>query len=153
MDFKEKLKHLREQNNLTLQEIAEYIGVSKPTVQRWESGEIKNLKRDKIKLLSEVLNTTPAYLMGWSDDDTNLNTIDNTNLCSDLEMEIVKKYRSLDLRGQKAVLDTLNRECEFAGSASTINGTPTLIEDALHTIDNLVGVTATINQHQPTRKK
>ena len=67
MEFKDKLKMLRERNNQTLQDIATLVGVSKPTVQRWESGEIKNLGRDKIKALADALKTTPAYLMGWED--------------------------------------------------------------------------------------
>lgn len=72
MNFQEKIKDLREKNGLTLQEIADKVGVSKPTVLRWENGEIKNLKKDKIKSLATALNTTPAYLMGWEQENDEL---------------------------------------------------------------------------------
>ena len=36
-------------------------------MQRYESGEIKNIKHDTIVRLAEILNCTPQYLMGWVD--------------------------------------------------------------------------------------
>ena len=67
MEFKDKIKKLRSELNLTLEEVAKKVKVSPPTIQRYESGEIKNVRRDKIKLLADALQTTPAYLMDWDD--------------------------------------------------------------------------------------
>lgn len=41
------------------------MGVSEATVQRWESGNIKNIRQERISKLAEVLHVTPASLMGW----------------------------------------------------------------------------------------
>lgn len=71
MGLSDKIKARREELGLTLQEIGDYIGVSKPTVQRYESGEIKNLKLETIEKLSEILKVSPAYLMGWKEEKTN----------------------------------------------------------------------------------
>ncbi len=65
-DFSEKLRNLRAKHNLTLEQVAQHVGVGKSTVRKWETGMIENLRRDKIAKLAEVLHTTPAYLMGWS---------------------------------------------------------------------------------------
>lgn len=43
----------RKQLNLTLKEIAEYVGVSEATVSRWESGNIANMRRDRISALAQ----------------------------------------------------------------------------------------------------
>lgn len=51
----------------TLDEIGRAVGVSKSTVQRWESGNIRNMRRDKLVSLAQALATTPDYLMGWVD--------------------------------------------------------------------------------------
>lgn len=67
MEFKDKIKALRLALGATMDDIARAVGVSKPTVQRWESGEIENIRRDKIWRLAQALHTTPAYLMGWDD--------------------------------------------------------------------------------------
>lgn len=68
----------------TLDEIGRAVGVSKSTVQRWESGNIRNMRRDKLVSLAQALATTPDYLMGWVD------TPESTELNSD-GMEYVRK--------------------------------------------------------------
>lgn len=65
MDFKDIIKSRRSALGLTLDDIARHVGVSGATVSRWESGDIENIRRDKIAKLAEVLHVTPAYLMGW----------------------------------------------------------------------------------------
>mgnify|MGYP000878506575 CR=1 FL=1 len=67
MKINEKIKSRRQELGLTLEEVGNYVGVSKATVQRYESGEIKNLKLMTIEKLSQILKVTPAYLMGWED--------------------------------------------------------------------------------------
>ena len=51
--------------HLTLEKLGQYIGVSKQTVQRYESGLISNIPGEKMVAMAEALNTTPAALMGW----------------------------------------------------------------------------------------
>ena len=80
MDLNDKIKYLREKENMTLDELAQKVGVSASTILRYETGNIKNLRRDKIKRLADALNTTPAYLMGWEEeqkDDIDLSKISN----------------------------------------------------------------------------
>jgi len=67
MEMSEKIKFLRMKNKLTLEEVGNKVGVGKSTVRKWESGQIANMRRDKIAKLAEALNTTPAYLMGWEE--------------------------------------------------------------------------------------
>jgi repressor LexA len=65
--LQERIKSLREAKNLTLLNVAEYLGVKEATTQRYESGEIKNIKHETIVKLAELFNVSPAYLMGWED--------------------------------------------------------------------------------------
>lgn len=67
MDIGERIKMLRTQQGLTLEEVGTRVGVGKSTVRKWESGQIANMRRDKIALLAKALNVTPAYLMGWDE--------------------------------------------------------------------------------------
>lgn len=62
----EKIKALRLKNGLTLDEIAQKIGVNNATVSRWETGEIKAIGSDKIGALADILGTTTEYLLGRS---------------------------------------------------------------------------------------
>lgn len=61
------LKQRRKELGLTLLQIADAVGVTEATVQRWESGNIKTVRHEKIAKLSEVLKVSPAALMGWEE--------------------------------------------------------------------------------------
>ena len=56
---------------LTQNEISTHVGVSEGTISRWESGEIKNMKRNNIYKLSQILKISPLLLLNdsLSDDD------------------------------------------------------------------------------------
>lgn len=68
MEFKDRVYNSRKQINKTLEEVAKEVGVSAATISRYESGEIENIRRDKIAKLARALDVTPAYLMGWEED-------------------------------------------------------------------------------------
>lgn len=74
MDISKKLKKRRKELSLTMLEVAQKVGVSEATVSRWESGDIANMRRDKIALLANALQVTPAYIMGWEDTSDNLSS-------------------------------------------------------------------------------
>jgi transcriptional regulator with XRE-family HTH domain len=63
----QRIKTLRQEKGLTLEQVADVVGVGKSTVRKWETGMIANMKRDKIASLAKALGTTPEYLMGWDD--------------------------------------------------------------------------------------
>lgn len=65
-DMAQKIKELRLANGMTLEQVADIVGVGKSTVRKWETGIIANMRRDKIAALAKALRTTPEYLMGWS---------------------------------------------------------------------------------------
>lgn len=70
MSMNEKIRYLRKLNGLTLEEVGSAVGVGKSTVRKWENGDIENMRRDKIASLAAALHTTPAYLMGWEEDES-----------------------------------------------------------------------------------
>jgi transcriptional regulator with XRE-family HTH domain len=64
----QRIKDLRQIRGLTLEQVADVVGVGKSTVRKWETGMIANMRRDKIASLANALGTTPEYLMGWSEE-------------------------------------------------------------------------------------
>ena len=65
MTMREELKRRRSELGLTLEDVAKVVGVTRQTVQKYESGVVTNIPSDRIELLARVLRTTPAFLMGW----------------------------------------------------------------------------------------
>ena len=52
---------------MSYQTLSEKVGISKSTLQRYETGYIKNMPVDKLEEIADALNISPAYLMGWED--------------------------------------------------------------------------------------
>ena len=65
MKANEVMKVRRLELGLTQKEVADRVGVTEATVSRWESGDIKNMRRDKIAALARALDISPAVLMDW----------------------------------------------------------------------------------------
>lgn len=63
----DRIRDLRAKQGLTMEELGEKIGVGKATIKKYENGIIENIPSDKIEALADTLETTPAYLMGWTD--------------------------------------------------------------------------------------
>lgn len=62
-----RMKNRREELDMSYQTLAEKVGISKSTLQRYETGSIKNMPVDKLEDIAKALNVSPAYLMGWED--------------------------------------------------------------------------------------
>ena len=70
-EIKTELKKRRKELGLTMKEVAELVGVSEATISRWESGNIANMRRDRITKLAQALRISPAVIMGWDLDTKN----------------------------------------------------------------------------------
>ena len=75
----QRIKELRRANRMTLEELAEIIGTSKQTINRYENGIITNIPSEKIVALASALGTTPQNLMGWSEESETIQSLDNGN--------------------------------------------------------------------------
>lgn len=61
------LSDRRKELGYTMKEVANIVGVSEATISRWESGDIANMRRDRIAKLAEALRISPAVIMGWDE--------------------------------------------------------------------------------------
>ena len=62
------IHRLREEKKMTLEELGDKVGVWKSNVRKWENGMIQNMRRDKVAKLAAALGVSPAYLMGWPEE-------------------------------------------------------------------------------------
>lgn len=68
----EILKERRLELQLTMLDVAKSVGVSEGTISRWESGDIANMRRDKIAALATTLKISPSVIMGWEEESSPL---------------------------------------------------------------------------------
>ncbi len=63
-EMSEILRELRMERGLTQEEVGKVIGVQKAAIQKYEKGDVENMKRSSIQKLSDFYNVSPSYLMG-----------------------------------------------------------------------------------------
>ncbi len=62
-----RIKYARDLRNATLEDVAKKIGVTKSTVQRYETGKIATIKLPVVEAIAIALNVNPAWVVGKSD--------------------------------------------------------------------------------------
>ena len=60
-----RIKARRKQLGMSAEKLADIIKVSPATIYRYESNYIMNMGSDKLESIASALHVTPAYLMGW----------------------------------------------------------------------------------------
>lgn len=68
MTLGEKIRELRKVAGLTQTDLAKRLGTTKQTIGKYEQGIVSNIPLSRIVELANALNTSPAYLMGWTED-------------------------------------------------------------------------------------
>lgn len=68
MSMAERIKERRVLMGLTQEELGERLGLQKSAIAKYENGRVENIKRSIIANMAEILECSPAYLMGWEDD-------------------------------------------------------------------------------------
>ena len=113
--LQDRIKERRNVLGLTLLEIAEQLNVTEATMQRYENGQIKNIKHETIYALSQILKCSPSYLMGWSNSVLEKPAIANNDLTS-RQKRIVELFNDLteeqqdNLIGRAEMLVELNEQ-------------------------------------------
>ncbi len=66
MAFYRRIRDLREDNDLTQNQVAEYLGMKQPQYHRYESG-VRDIPTDVLIKLSKLYNTSVDYILGLTD--------------------------------------------------------------------------------------
>ena len=104
------IKTARTLAKMTLEEIGERVGVSKATIQRYESGEIKHIPYENIVKIAKATGVSEAFIMGW-DTLKPENAAFHASILKDRDLlEMINKFRQLsdsDKQLISAMIDSL----------------------------------------------
>ena len=106
MTIQEFLNYRRTSLGLTMKDVSEAVGVAEATVSRWESGDIANLRRDRINSLAKVLKVSPALLVM---DDIQIN-VDEIKVKDELNACLIKLRDKTDMQRLVNSADKLSPE-------------------------------------------
>lgn len=102
IEIANKLKTLRNKNNLSLKKVADFLNVTSPTILKYENTDITNIPIDNIIKLAKIYKVTPSYILGLENYDKNVFHL------SEEEKELI-----LNLRKEKEINEELFKEsCE-----------------------------------------
>lgn len=69
MNYRERvgknINHYRKVNDLTLKEVANRVGITEATMQKYETGQIKRVDIEMIDKIANAIGTTASKLTGW----------------------------------------------------------------------------------------
>lgn len=72
MNVGDRIKKRRTELGLSVEDVAKMLNKNRATIYRYESNDIENLPLSILEPLSKILQTTPAFLMGWEINNQNL---------------------------------------------------------------------------------
>lgn len=107
MEIKDILKNRRLERNMSLKDVADMVGVTISTISRWESGDISNMRRDRIVSYANALAISPSIIMGWEEPPSRKQG--NSCELTESELDLIKKYRQLDADGKR----NIDRQIDF----------------------------------------
>lgn len=113
MTIGEKIKQLRIKNKLSQEALATALNTTKQAIYKYESGIVTNIPMDKITILASVLGTTPAHLMGWSDNKKE--TTPTEQELSEGEKKLLQLFRLLPREAQESYTRKLEESLENLG--------------------------------------
>lgn len=100
-----RIKTARKDKGITLKELGEKIGLTEATIQKYESGNIKNIDVELLKRMATVLEVDPALLAAW-EDDYKTSPSDKESMGKQYG-EIIKIYSQLTPGHKMAVLNLM----------------------------------------------
>lgn len=107
MSIGAKIKELREARNMSLDDVAKLCGTARQTIYKYENGIVTNIPYDRIILLAKALNTTPAFLFGFStSEEENKISLDGMEL-TEGEIAFIRLLRRIPAAEQPIVIDKI----------------------------------------------
>ena len=106
MKVNERIRELRTTNRYTLKEVAERIGVSEGTVQRYESGAIVTIPYESIERIADMFDCDPAFVMGWQPEYKKADLKPIVKM-DENDVELIKAYHNAPLSVREGIKSIL----------------------------------------------
>lgn len=99
MNFATNLKNLRELNNITQEQLAEYLKVSRPTIAGYET-KSRQPDFERLEKIAEFFNVSIDYLITGYEIEKNSPVKEST-----LDQEVMRSYKGLTIESKQDVLN------------------------------------------------
>ena len=62
----DRIRELRIRHDMTLDDVAKYLGINRQAVYKYEQGIVTNIPLDNLEKMADLFCTTPEYLACWT---------------------------------------------------------------------------------------
>lgn len=108
MSIGSRIKKLREEKQMTLDEVARMCNTTRQTIYKYENEIVTKIPYDRIELLSKALGTTPSALFGWEEKESSPNELQLT----EGEIALIKLLRRLPATEQPILVEKILSELD-----------------------------------------
>ena len=106
MEIKNRLKAIREQNNISQKELAEILKINVYTVSKWETG-VRTPDEEHLEQIAKALCVKKEYLLGLTDEAEDKELKEKIKVAR--AKEVIKKYAALSEESMEFVDDLIEK--------------------------------------------
>lgn len=113
------IKKYRKEKDMTIKDVAERVGITEATMQKYEAGNIKKIDIEMLKKIADALSVLPENLTEWDKDEYRKYREEHQGAKN---AHLLRKYSQLSEGHKKAVLsliDSLLKCQEESGEIET----------------------------------
>jgi transcriptional regulator with XRE-family HTH domain len=118
----ERIRTLRIQHKMSMEELGSKVGVGKTAIFKYEKGEVENLPRSTIEKMAVLFGVSPSYLMCFDDWDKNSEQLsDEVILIERIQAKwgkemicIMQNFCELNADGQSTLVNISESLCELS---------------------------------------
>lgn len=109
----ERIRELRVLAEMSQDELGRRVGVQRAAINKYEKGTVENIPIKTIEKIAQVFDVSPAYIVGWNNQESNLSaevkTIQGVSFFYGKEaVELLESFNNLTPKGRKKVLQYLD---------------------------------------------
>lgn len=112
------IKKYRKENDMTIKVLAERVGITEPTMQKYEAGNIKKIDIEMLKKIADALNVLPENLTEWDSEEYKKYRKEHQG---QRHAKLIRKYNQLSDGHKKAVLSLIDSLIQCQEESSEVN--------------------------------
>ena len=121
MTMGERIRFLRKQHKMSMEELGSCLGVGKSAILKYEKGQVENLPRSTIEKMAILFGVSPSYLMCFDQWEENTEILsDEVRLIERIQAKwgkemicIMQNFCELNAEGQETLRNISESLCEL----------------------------------------
>lgn len=103
--YSEMILSLMKERQLSYGELSRLTNIPKSALQRYGIGETEKIPLDRLEAIAKALGVSPAYLLGWENEDGELVEKELLTKFSEEELRLARMFKNLSEQSRELILE------------------------------------------------